>query len=111
THTYQMPGNYTVNLTVTDNESYSSTTSLHVLVLQPQPAPLPPVAVFTFHPSPVATDVPVAFDASNSSDSDGTIRSYAWDFGDATKGAGKTETHSYRSRGTYGVALTVTDSE
>jgi glucose/arabinose dehydrogenase/PKD repeat protein len=110
-HAYQIPSNYTVNLTVTDNESYSSTTSLHVLVRPPQPAPLPPVAVFTFHPSPVATDVPVAFDASNSSDSDGTIRSYAWDFGDATKGAGKTETHSYRSRGTYRVALTVTDSE
>ncbi len=57
--------------------------------------------------------VPVALDASASSDPDGTIASYAWSFGDlqaATLGA-PSATHVYRSPGTYAVSLTLTDNE
>lgn len=53
---------------------------------------------------------PVAFDGSGSSDVDGTIASYAWDFGDGGIGTGVNPTHSYGANGTFTVTLTVTDN-
>ncbi|MDZ7658803.1 IPT/TIG domain-containing protein [Fodinibius sp.] len=51
------------------------------------------------------------FDASGSSDSDGSIDSYSWDFGDGLTGSNQTTTHNYEVEGTYTVQLTVTDNE
>jgi PKD repeat protein len=53
----------------------------------------------------------VKFDASRSSDSDGTIISYDWDFGDGNVGSGKTVTHNYQDDGIYTVILTVEDND
>ncbi|VGO18356.1 DNRLRE domain-containing protein [Pontiella sulfatireligans] len=50
-----------------------------------------------------------AFDASASTDSDGFIIRYDWDFGDGTTGYGKTVVHAYASTGTYKVVLTAMD--
>lgn len=51
------------------------------------------------------------FNASASTVSSGrTVASYAWDFGDGTKGTGISPTHRYADAGTYQVTLTVTDS-
>src|SRR5258708_22437842 len=50
------------------------------------------------------------FRASSSSDSDGTIASYAWNFGDATSGSGPTASRTYAAGGSYTVTLTVTDN-
>jgi PKD repeat protein len=52
----------------------------------------------------------VAFDASASSDPDGSIASYAWNFGDNTTGTGVSTTHSYTTAGSFTVTLTVTDN-
>jgi hypothetical protein len=49
------------------------------------------------------------FDGSTSKDSDGTIVSYAWDFGDGTTGSGQTVSHTYAGAGSQPVTLTVTD--
>lgn len=54
---------------------------------------------------------PVQFDASESSDEDGTIVSYEWDFGDGHTGTGVTPTHTYTEDGEYTVVLCVTDNE
>ncbi|WP_021599638.1 PKD domain-containing protein [Actinomadura welshii] len=51
-----------------------------------------------------------AFNASGSSDPDGTIASYEWDFGDGETGTGATPEHAYDEAGTYTVKLTVTDN-
>ncbi len=51
-----------------------------------------------------------SFDASGSSDPDGTITSYAWIFGDGTTGSGLTVSHTYATDGAYSVTLTVTDN-
>ena len=53
----------------------------------------------------------VQFDASESSDEDGTISSYNWDFGDGETGTGKNVIHRYQNPGDYIVALSVTDND
>lgn len=51
----------------------------------------------------------IQFYGGGSTDSDGTILSYRWEFGDGTTGAGAAPTHAYTSAGQYTVTLTVTD--
>jgi PKD repeat protein len=101
-HTYATGGSYTVTLRVTDDagevDSVSQTVSVAAVTNQT------PVADFSF----ACTDLTCDFDASASTD-DGSITSYAWDFGDGATGSGLTTTHSYAAAGTYSVTLTVTD--
>jgi PKD repeat protein len=53
---------------------------------------------------------PVAFDGTASSDTDGSIASYAWQWGDATPDATSAKpTHVFAAPGTYQVALFVLD--
>ena len=52
----------------------------------------------------------VNFDAAGSSDPDGGIVSYVWDFGDTNSGTGASVSHTYNSAGAYTVTLTVTDN-
>ena len=65
-----------------------------------------PTAAFTSS----AVNLAASFDGSGSSDPDGTIASYAWDFGDGDTGTGATPSHTYATAGTYTVKLTVTDN-
>ena len=53
------------------------------------PANLSPIASFTATPTNGDAPLEVDFDASNSTDPDGNIVSYAWDFGDGTSDAGE----------------------
>lgn len=73
-----------------------------------------PMAVFTASPTGMAdVDTPLDFDASGSSDADGVISLYEWDFeNDGTVDAtGVNVTHSYPVAGSYQVTLTVTDDD
>jgi PKD repeat protein len=65
-----------------------------------------PTAAF----SSTATGLAAAFDGLVSTDPEGAIASYGWDFGDGTTGTGATPAHTYAADGTYQVKLTVTDS-
>jgi PKD repeat protein len=75
----------------------------------------PPVANFSFLPNnPPAgpkTGQTVTFDGSASSDPDGTIVSYDWDFGNGAHGTGQFPGTQYLSAGIYTVTLTVTDND
>jgi len=71
----------------------------------------PPTASFTFSPKNPLVNEEITFDASASTDPDGSIVSYEWDFGDGNTGSGKIVTHSYPSAGDYTVTLTVTDDK
>lgn len=53
--------------------------------------------------------LPVLFNASASSDKNGTIINYTWDFGDGSNGYGVTPTHIYTLKSIYIVVLTVKD--
>lgn len=72
-------------------------------------ANLPPAAVIT-GPANGTAGVAVSFSGARSTDADGTIASYAWNFGDNGTGTGASVTHSYTAAGTYTVTLTVTDN-
>ncbi len=57
------------------------------------------------------TGVAVSFDGSDSYDSDGSIASYAWTFGDGGTAAVESPSHAYAAEGVYDVILTVTDND
>lgn len=62
--------------------------------------------------SALAADT-ASFDSTGSTDPDGTVVTYAWDFGDGQTlpDGGPTPTHSYAAPGTYTANVTVTDNE
>ena len=68
-----------------------------------------PVAAFTVSPKEAFTGDAITFDGSASTDPDGKVYIYSWDFGDKTEGSGKTVTHKYKAAGKYTAKLTVTD--
>jgi len=71
----------------------------------------PPIANFTYTPENPLISKTISFDASNSTDPDGNITSYKWNFGDETNGTGDTTSHSYSSAGNYTITLTVRDDD
>ncbi len=100
--TYQQSGSYSVKLTVTDNSGKKDAVRREV-----KAGDLPPTASFTG-----SCWLPTCqFDGSASSDGEGAIASYHWDFGDNTTGTGRTTSHTYPNvTRLYQVALTVRDS-
>lgn len=73
------------------------------------PVNQPPEAFFTASPTSGQDPLTVQFDASGSNDMDGTIVSYAWDFGDGKKGDNKIVSYTYKTIGTFPASLKVTD--
>ncbi len=69
-----------------------------------------PVAVMSAVPASGLAPLNVAFNGSGSSDADGSIVSYAWNFGDGATATGVTANHSYTAPGSFIARLTVTDN-
>lgn len=66
----------------------------------------PPAANYTH----TCTDLGCTF-TDQSTDSDGTIASWLWEFGDGTTSTAQNPSHTYASGGIYTVKLTVTDDD
>ncbi|HEY3155238.1 MAG TPA: PKD domain-containing protein [Candidatus Eisenbacteria bacterium] len=99
-------GDYAVTITVSDGAaSTPASFGLHVTADNLQPTANPGGPYFGL------TGIPLQMDGSGSSDPDGVIVSYAWDFGDNTPGGtGSKPSHTYAAAGNYIVSLTVTDN-
>ncbi|OQY05369.1 MAG: hypothetical protein B6I20_01400 [Bacteroidetes bacterium 4572_117] len=108
THAYSTAGAYTVILSVTDNDGATTTDETTATI--GGSGNIAPVANAN---GPYSADegVSISFSSAGSNDSDGTIASYLWNFGDGNTSTDTNPTHAYTSGGTYSVSLTVTDNE
>ncbi|HEX2015634.1 MAG TPA: PKD domain-containing protein [Solirubrobacteraceae bacterium] len=106
THAYPHAGTYQVGLTVQDETGQTASVTHPVTIGDRAPS-----AVFTASPTEPTVGERVAFDASPSSDPDGTIpaNGYFWSFGDGSQASGQRPTHAYAAPGTYTVRLGVVD--
>jgi PKD repeat protein len=73
--------------------------SITLLVIPAGNGNQPPVAAINATPTSGLAPLTVSFSGSNSTDADGTIVSYAWDFGDSTNATGVTTSHTYNTAG------------
>ncbi len=78
---------------------------LHLAYTTPGGGNAAPTAAFTSS----CSGLTCSFDGTGSSDPEGPIVSYQWNFGDTTAGSGVQPSHAYEQAGTYTVTLTVTD--
>jgi PKD repeat protein len=70
-----------------------------------------PVAAFTVRATIIDFGESLAFSAILSSDEDGIITKFEWDFGDGGSATGESVTHTYTAIGSYTVVLRVTDDD
>lgn len=108
THTYVNEGTYTIRLTVTDNDGKTGSTTRTIIV---EPRNQPPVALFTFSPISGLLPLTVTFDASASSDPDGDVVEYDWDFDGEQTGSGAVVTHTFTTEGLKKITLAVYDDD
>ena len=102
----------TASVKISNNVSggdYVIADAIKLVYYDPGSANQPPSASFKADPYSGSVPLTVNFDASTSSDPDGSISSYSWDFGDGSTGTGITVTHTYTTTGSFTVTLTVTD--
>jgi RHS repeat-associated protein len=105
-HAYASPGTYAATLTVTDNGGATTTANTSAVITSPSNQP--PIA----HPGgpySAVSGTPIQFNGTSSSDPDGTITHYQWNFADGT-GSGASPSHIFTSSGSHLVTLTVTDN-
>lgn len=87
-------------------------TVIQLIVSTGSPKNQEPVAKFQYAPLAPTPGEPITFDATESSDADGTVTKYSWEFGDGTPlVTGATVSHTFTSAGTYTVTLWVTDDD
>lgn len=102
-HTYLGSGRFVIRLTVTDDRGASATTTRSIVINQR------PIPAFTFDITGPNL-LTVNFDATGSSDPDGVITQFRWDFGDdSAEATGAVVTRTYAAPDDFSVTLRVTD--
>lgn len=103
-YAWTAPGIYDVTLTVTDDSGTASATQMLRQQIVVDAAPTANAG-----PAQAVTASEVFFDGTGSTDPEGGISSYEWEFGDGSTGSGPRPMHAYARPGVYEVALTVRD--
>jgi len=106
-HSYATAETFTVSLTVTDNLGLTNTVSTTATTTATNQAP----QVMVNGPYTGDTDVAVNFSSVGSVDTDGSIVSYNWDFGDGSTSTQANPNHTYTNAATYTVSLSITDNQ
>ena len=104
THTYATEGAYQVRLTVTDNAAATGDRTRAVAV--PPPPNTAPTAGFSSNCSGLACGF-----NDGSTDAEGSVVSWAWDFGDGSSSTVRNPSHTYGAEGAYEVTLIATDDD
>lgn len=91
--------------TVTDNEGATGTDTATIVIGVGNQAPIADAG----GPYSGSVGSAISFDGSASSDPDGTIVNYYWDFGDGGMASGVAPDYTFAAAGTYIVTLTVDD--
>ncbi|GAH01111.1 unnamed protein product, partial [marine sediment metagenome] len=104
-HRYSDNGTFTVTLNVTDNDNATNETSQHISILNVEPA-----SDFNYVPSSPGVNETVQF-TDISTDPDGAIISWLWDFGDGNISIEQNPQHNFTHYGTFTISLTVTDDD
>lgn len=105
-HAYAEPGAYVATLRVLDDAGVGNSAAEDAVTVTIN---APPVAAFAAQPRPLAVGEVGVFDGAGSTDPDGEILSYSWDFGDGSLGEGPVVDYAWRTPGTYAVSLEVRD--
>lgn len=100
------PGQYRVKLLVDDGRGISNSVQELTKNIRVNSAPLPVITA-----ARVTSNSKVAFSAEQSTDSESSLSSYSWDFGDGNTGTGPRVQHTYSKTGEYRVTLQVSDGE
>jgi len=108
-HTYETAGEYQPELEVVDGDDLTATDTTTINVQAPPPENESPSAAISASTESGTAPLTVEFSAEESSDPDGEIRSYQWEFGDGSTSSGSTVSHRFESAGDYTVRVTVTD--
>ena len=103
---------HTITLTATDSGGASDAATVSITIEAATTANVAPSVSITSPADGVSytEGESISFTA-DVSDSDGSVSSTVWDFGDSSSSLVSSTSHSYDSAGTYTVTLTVTDDE
>ena len=104
-HTFTDDGIYTVNLTVTDDDGASTTSTSLAIVNN-----IAPTIEDIIGETEVNEGAEVSYSAIASDPGDDTL-TYSWEFSDGTIAEGKDITHTFADNGNYAITLTVTDDD
>jgi PKD repeat protein len=105
-HKFQSAGTFSTKLTVTDNKGIANSLSKDILIDNNRP----PVAHYNFTPQKGTVNTTFEFDGTSSTDGDGRIIRYIWDFKDGTQKQGDKVKHKFTESGSFNVKLTVFDN-
>ncbi len=107
THKYQTTGTFVVTMRVRDNNDAFGTATIEVRVKEGTA----PTAKIVIRPKDGDVTTTYEFDGTSSTDPDGTIEKYLWDFGNGNTAKGPTASFRFSNPGVFSVTLVVTDND
>ena len=110
-HIFVEEGQYTIVLTVVDAEGRIGVASENIEILHRNEFPIASLySTYGGEGQSIKVNSLVLFDGGSSSDPDGDVLTFEWDFGDGNTDVGIRPNHFYETVGNFTVTLVVSDS-